>query len=67
MECRRQCPPFWTAYFLGSSIGLTAIGESAPPVRELAGASAIMSGGMALGVMSLFNGAGRPPGKRLAN
>ncbi len=49
----------WAVYFLGSAIGLTAIGESAPLVRELAGATAIMSGGMALGVMSLFNGAGR--------
>jgi OFA family oxalate/formate antiporter-like MFS transporter len=49
----------WIVYFLGSSIGLTAIGESAPLVRELAGASAAMSGGLALGVMSLFNGAGR--------
>ena len=53
---------FWIlglVYFLGSSIGLTAIGESAPLVRELAGAAAAMSGGVALGVMSLFNGVGR--------
>lgn len=49
----------WLVYFLGSSIGLTAIGESAPLVRELAGASAAMTGGVALGVMSLFNGVGR--------
>jgi OFA family oxalate/formate antiporter-like MFS transporter len=49
----------WLVYFLGSSIGLTAIGESAPLVRELAGAAAAMSGGVALGVMSLFNGVGR--------
>lgn len=49
----------WIVYFLGSSIGLTAIGESAPLVNELAGATAAMTGGMALGVMSLFNGAGR--------
>jgi OFA family oxalate/formate antiporter-like MFS transporter len=49
----------WIVYFLGSSIGLTAIGESAPLVRELAGSAAVMTGGFALGVMSLFNGAGR--------
>ncbi|MBI5086883.1 MAG: OFA family MFS transporter [Acidobacteria bacterium] len=49
----------WLVYYLGSAVGLTAIGESAPLVRELAGASAIMTGGMALGVMSLFNGVGR--------
>ncbi len=49
----------WLIYFLGSSIGLTAIGESAPLVRELAGSAAVMTGGVALGVMSLFNGVGR--------
>jgi MFS transporter, OFA family, oxalate/formate antiporter len=49
----------WVVYFLGSSIGLTAIGESAPLVRELAGTAAAMSGGVALGTMSLFNGLGR--------
>ncbi|MBL8241482.1 MAG: OFA family MFS transporter, partial [Bryobacterales bacterium] len=46
----------WLVYFLGSSIGLTAIGESAPLVKELAGSAAVMTGGVALGVMSLFNG-----------
>ncbi len=49
----------WMIYFLGSAVGLTAIGESAPLVRELAGSTAAMTGGMALGVMSLFNGGGR--------
>lgn len=49
----------WAVYFLGSSIGLTAIGESAPLVKELAGSAAAMTGGVALGVMSLFNGVGR--------
>lgn len=49
----------WLVYFLGSSIGLTAIGESAPLVKELAGSAAAMTGGVALGVMSLFNGVGR--------
>ncbi|MCC6591206.1 MAG: OFA family MFS transporter [Bryobacterales bacterium] len=49
----------WLLYFLGSSVGLTAIGESAPLIRELAAASAALTGGAALGVMSLFNGVGR--------
>ncbi len=49
----------WLLYFLGSAVGLTAIGESAPLVRDLAAASAALSGGAALGVMSLFNGVGR--------
>jgi OFA family oxalate/formate antiporter-like MFS transporter len=49
----------WAVYFLMSSVGLTAIGEAAPLVRELAGSSMIMSAGAALGVMSLFNGIGR--------
>ena len=49
----------WVVYFLASSVGLTAIGEAAPLVRELAGASMLMSAGAALGVMSLFNGIGR--------
>ncbi len=54
-----QFAVLWIIYFLGSSVGLTAIGESAPLVKELAGAAAVMSGGVALGVMSLFNGVGR--------
>ena len=55
-----QFAVLWIIYFLGSSVGLTAIGESAPLVKELAGAAAAaMSGGVALGVMSLFNGVGR--------
>jgi OFA family oxalate/formate antiporter-like MFS transporter len=38
---------------------LTVIGESAPLIREKAGAGALVSGGVALGIMSLFNGGGR--------
>ncbi len=49
----------WVLYFLGASVGLTAIGESAPLVRDLARSGAFLSGGAALGVMSLFNGLGR--------
>jgi len=49
----------WVLYFLGSSVGLTAIGESTPLVQEMAKAGAFLTGGAALGVMSLFNGLGR--------
>jgi OFA family oxalate/formate antiporter-like MFS transporter len=49
----------WVIYFLGSAVGLTAIGEAAPLINEVSGSTAIMTGAMALGVMSLFNGLGR--------
>jgi OFA family oxalate/formate antiporter-like MFS transporter len=49
----------WLLYFLGTSVGLTAIGEATPLLRQMAGAGAFLSAGTALGVMSVFNGAGR--------
>ncbi|MFN7918455.1 MAG: OFA family MFS transporter [Bryobacteraceae bacterium] len=49
----------WVVYFLGSSVGLSAIGEAAPMIRELSGTSAAMTGGAALGIMSILNGGGR--------
>jgi OFA family oxalate/formate antiporter-like MFS transporter len=49
----------WLLYFLGTSVGLTAIGEATPLLQEMAKTSAAMSAGMALGVMSIFNGVGR--------
>ncbi len=49
----------WVIYFLGTSVGITAIGQAAPLVKELAAATAIMSAGAALGIMSAFNGVGR--------
>jgi OFA family oxalate/formate antiporter-like MFS transporter len=49
----------WMVYFLGSSVGLTAIGETSPQVREMARTGAALSGGVALGIMSIFNGVGR--------
>lgn len=49
----------WMVYFLGTSVGLTAIGEATPLLREMASSSALMSAGTALGVMSVFNGLGR--------
>ncbi|MGA7105912.1 MAG: OFA family MFS transporter [Candidatus Deferrimicrobiaceae bacterium] len=49
----------WLIYFLGTSVGITAIGQAAPLVKELAAATAVMSGATALGIMSAFNGVGR--------
>ncbi len=49
----------WLLYFLGASVGLTAIGQASPLIREMAAEGAVLSGGAALGVMSLFNGVGR--------
>jgi len=49
----------WLIYFLGTSVGITAIGQAAPLVKELAAATAFMSGATALGIMSAFNGVGR--------
>ncbi len=49
----------WVIYFLGTSVGITAIGQAAPLVKELAAATAVMSAGAALGIMSAFNGVGR--------
>jgi MFS transporter, OFA family, oxalate/formate antiporter len=49
----------WVLYFVGTSVGLTAIGEATPLLKQMAGANPFISAGAALGVMSLFNGAGR--------
>jgi OFA family oxalate/formate antiporter-like MFS transporter len=49
----------WALYFLGTSVGLTAIGEATPLLQEMARTSAAMSAGAALGIMSIFNGLGR--------
>ena len=49
----------WIVYFLGTSVGLTAIGEATPLLKEMAVRSTFLSAGAALGVMSIFNGLGR--------
>jgi OFA family oxalate/formate antiporter-like MFS transporter len=49
----------WLVYFLGTSVGITAIGEATPLVQEMARTGAAFSAGTALGMMSLFNGLGR--------
>jgi OFA family oxalate/formate antiporter-like MFS transporter len=55
----RQFYMLWLIYFLGTSVGLTAIGQASPLIREMAAAGAALSGGAALGIMSFFNGIGR--------
>lgn len=49
----------WVVYFLGTSVGLTAIGEASPLLKSSASQSTFFSAGTALGVMSIFNGLGR--------
>lgn len=49
----------WFVYFLGTAVGLTAIGEATPLLQEMAKSTAILSAGAALGVMSICNGVGR--------
>jgi len=49
----------WVVYFLGVAVGLTAIAEASPQVSTLAKSSAVLSGAVALGIMSVFNGVGR--------
>jgi OFA family oxalate/formate antiporter-like MFS transporter len=59
MAATWQFYALWLLYFLGTSVGLTAIGEAAPLLAERARAGALLSAGAALGVMSIFNGVGR--------
>ena len=49
----------WLIYFLGTSVGITAIGQAVPLMKSMAATAAIMSAGAALGLMSAFNGVGR--------
>lgn len=49
----------WIMYFLGTAVGITAIGQAKPILVELSKEAAAMSGGTAVGLMSFFNGVGR--------
>ncbi len=49
----------WVMYFLGTAVGITAIGQAKPIVVELSKGTAAMSGGAAVGALAMFNGAGR--------
>jgi len=48
----------WVMYFLGTAVGITAIGQAKPIIVELS-KTAAMTGGTAVGLMSFFNGVGR--------
>ena len=49
----------WIMYFLGTAVGITAIGQAKPIIVELSKGTAAMTGGTAVGLMSFFNGVGR--------
>ncbi len=49
----------WLIYFLGTSVGLTAIGQASRIIREMGAEGAALTGVAALGVMSFFKGIGR--------
>lgn len=49
----------WVIFFLGTSIGLTAIGQASPLIHDMIGTSTPISAGFAVGIMGIFNGAGR--------
>ena len=49
----------WIIYFLGTSVGLTAIGQASPLIHEVAGTATVISAGVAIGIMGVFNGSGR--------
>jgi OFA family oxalate/formate antiporter-like MFS transporter len=53
----------YVLFFLGTSVGQTAIGQAAPLMQEVSrnplGNAAPFSSGVAIGVVSLFNAAGR--------
>jgi MFS transporter, OFA family, oxalate/formate antiporter len=49
----------WVMFFLSASVGLTAIGQASLLVQEAARASAPISAGVVVGIVGVFNGAGR--------
>jgi len=46
-------------FFLGAAVGLTAIGQASPLIQEVSHGSAPITTGVAVGMLGLFNGAGR--------
>ena len=48
----------WVMFFLGSAVGLTAIGQASPLFQEFAHGAPV-SAGVTLGVMGIFNATGR--------
>ena len=54
-----QFHAIWATFFLIASIGLTAIGQASLLVQEVARAGAPISAGVVVGIVGIFNGAGR--------
>jgi OFA family oxalate/formate antiporter-like MFS transporter len=49
----------WLIYFLGASVGLTAIGQVAPLAATMPKTAAALTAGMTVGIVAVFNGVGR--------
>lgn len=49
----------WAVFFLGTSVGTTAIAQAAPIIQEFSGAVLPISIGVAIGAMGIGNGLGR--------
>jgi OFA family oxalate/formate antiporter-like MFS transporter len=67
---RQQVPPggmlatwqfyvLWLIYFLGASVGLTAIVQVAPLAATMPKTVAALTAGMTVGIVAVFNGVGR--------
>jgi OFA family oxalate/formate antiporter-like MFS transporter len=70
VSTRQQVPPggmlatwqfyvLWLIYFLGASVGLTAIGQVAPLAATMPKTAAALTAGMTVGIVAVFNGVGR--------
>jgi OFA family oxalate/formate antiporter-like MFS transporter len=49
----------WLIYFLGASVGLTAISQVAPLAATMPKTAAALTAGMMVGIVAVFNGVGR--------
>jgi MFS transporter, OFA family, oxalate/formate antiporter len=49
----------WASFVLGVAVGLTAIGQASPLIREVSGTLTPFSPGVAIGLMGVCNAAGR--------
>jgi OFA family oxalate/formate antiporter-like MFS transporter len=70
VSTRQQVPPggmlatwqfyaLWLIYFLGASVGLTAISQVAPLAATMPKTVAALTAGMTVGIVAVFNGVGR--------
>jgi OFA family oxalate/formate antiporter-like MFS transporter len=70
VSTRQQVPPagmlatwqfyaLWLIYFLGASVGLTAISQVAPLAATMPKTAAALTAGMTVGIVAVFNGVGR--------